>query len=100
LLSSLDLLQDLLPAITHHHERWDGGGYPEGLSGLSIPLWGRIIAIADAYDTMVSRRTYKAPMSYEQIVGEIQGGRGSQFDPELADIMLEVLAERRAANAT
>lgn len=94
LLSSLDQYSDLLPAITHHHERWDGTGYPDGLRGEQIPLWARIIALADAYDTMATRRTYKEPMPPSEVISEIKGGRGSQFDPELVDLMLETLAEK------
>lgn len=95
LLSSIDLLQDLLPAITHHHERWDGKGYPSGLKGEEIPLWGRIIGIADAYDTMASQRTYKEPLSQEQLIAEFKRCRGTQFDPELVDLMLEILDQRK-----
>lgn len=96
LLSSLELFQDLLPAITHHHERWDGRGYPAGLKAEQIPLWGRIICLADAYDTMASRRTYKEPMSQDQIVEQLRRGHGTQFDPELVDIMLQILEEKAA----
>lgn len=95
LLSSIDLLSDLLPAITHHHERWDGSGYPKHLKGEDIPLWARIIGIADAYDTMASRRTYKEPMTPEQVMNEFSRNRGTQFDPELVDLMLEILEEKR-----
>ena len=99
LLSSLELMHDLLPAITHHHERWDGRGYPAGLKGDQTPLWGRIICLADSYDTMASRRTYKEPMPQERIIQELQKGRGTQFDPELVDLMLIILAEKRAEAA-
>jgi HD-GYP domain-containing protein (c-di-GMP phosphodiesterase class II) len=95
LLSSIDLLADLLPAITHHHERWDGTGYPKKLAGEDIPLWARIIGIADAYDTMASRRTYKEPMTPEQVMNEFSRNRGTQFDPELVDFMLEILEEKK-----
>lgn len=94
LLSSIDLLSDLLPAITHHHERWDGSGYPKHLKAEDIPLWARIIGIADAYDTMASRRTYKEPMTPEQVMNEFRRNRGTQFDPELVDLMLEILEEK------
>ncbi|MCW8128985.1 MAG: HD-GYP domain-containing protein [Planctomycetota bacterium] len=99
LLSSLDLMHDLLPAITHHHERWDGRGYPAGLKSDQIPLWGRIICIADAYDTMASRRTYKEPMPPERVLEELHKGRGTQFDPELVDILVQILAEKAAESA-
>ncbi|HEY3322229.1 MAG TPA: HD-GYP domain-containing protein [Planctomycetota bacterium] len=93
LLSSIELLSDLLPAITHHHERWDGGGYPDGLRGEETPLWARIIALADAYDTMTSRRTYKEPYSHERVMQELNTGRGSQFDPDLIDEFKGILDE-------
>jgi len=93
LLSSLELLSDLLPAIAHHHERWDGTGYPHGLKGEQSPLWARIIALADAYDTMVTRRTYKEPMTASRVRQELDEGRGTQFDPELVDHLKAILDE-------
>lgn len=99
LLSSLELMHDLLPAITHHHERWDGRGYPAGLKTDQIPLWGRIICLADAYDTMASRRTYKDPMPQERVMEELRKGRATQFDPELVDILMKILEEKAAEKA-
>lgn len=99
LLSSLELMHDLLPAITHHHERWDGRGYPAGLKTDQIPLWGRIICLADAYDTMASRRTYKDPMPQERVMEELRKGRATQFDPELVDILMQILEEKAAEKA-
>ena len=93
LLSSLELLADLLPAITHHHERWDGRGYPDGLKADETPLWARIIALADAYDTMASRRAYKEPYSTDRIKQELDRGRGTQFDPVLVDHFKDILEE-------
>ena len=93
LLSSLELLSDLLPAITHHHERWDGKGYPDGLKGEQTPLWARIIALADSYDTMTSRRTYKEPYPADRVMQELERCRGSQFDPELVDHFKSILQE-------
>jgi HD-GYP domain-containing protein (c-di-GMP phosphodiesterase class II) len=93
LLSSLELCTDLLPAITHHHERWDGKGYPDGLVGEQTPLWARIISLADSYDTMMSRRTYKEPYSPERIRQELDRGRATQFDPELVDLFKAILDE-------
>jgi putative two-component system response regulator len=93
LLASLEPLSDLLPGITHHHERWDGRGYPSKLSGEEIPLWARIIALADSYDTMSARRSYKEPYSREKVVAELVKGKGSQFDPELTEHMLAILKE-------
>ena len=93
LLSSLELCTDLLPAITHHHERWDGRGYPEGLVAEQTPLWARIIALADSYDTMMSRRTYKEPYTPDRIRQELDKGRATQFDPELVDLFKAILDE-------
>lgn len=94
LLSSLELLSDLLPAIAHHHERWDGTGYPDGLKGEQSPLWARIIALADAYDTMIARRPYKEPMTPARVRQELDRGRGTQFDPELVDHFKAILDEQ------
>ena len=68
-----------------HHEKWDGSGYPRGLSGPEIPLSGRLMAVADVYDALISRRVYKPPLTHSQAVEIIMQGRGSQFDPELVD---------------
>ncbi|MFH0939057.1 MAG: HD domain-containing phosphohydrolase [Planctomycetota bacterium] len=95
LLSSLDLLSNLLPAITHHHERWNGDGYPDGLKGEQTPLWARIIALADAYDTMSSRRAYKKAYNREIIQKELDACRGVQFDPVLVDHLTAILKEHR-----
>lgn len=68
-----------------HHERWDGNGYPEGLSGSQIPLSARIMSVADVYDALISRRVYKPPMTHEQATEIILKGRGTQFDPQIVD---------------
>ena len=70
----------------HHHERWDGKGYPEGLSGEKIPLEARIMALADVYDALVSKRCYKEPMSFEEARKIILENMGTQFDPNLREI--------------
>ena len=93
LLASLEPLGDLMPAITHHHERWDGRGYPGNLKGEDIPLWARIIALADSYDTMSTRRTYKEPFSRERVIAELEKCKGTQFDPELTEHLLTILKE-------
>jgi putative two-component system response regulator len=77
-------------ALTHH-EKWDGSGYPRGLQGSRIPLVGRIVAVADVYDALISRRPYKEPFSVEKALGIIREGRGSHFDPQVVDAFLEVL---------
>jgi putative two-component system response regulator len=74
----------------HHHERWDGTGYPRKLGGLDIPLEGRIMAIADVYDALVSERPYKKAFTHEQAVKIIKEGRGTHFDPTIIDAFLSV----------
>jgi putative two-component system response regulator len=76
-----------------HHERYDGTGYPDGLSGNDIPEEVRIIAVADAYDAMTSRRSYRDILSQDIVRKEIQNGKGTQFDPAFADIMLTMIEE-------
>ncbi|MCL1821147.1 MAG: response regulator [Oscillospiraceae bacterium] len=73
-----------------HHERWDGKGYPRGLKGAEIPLQGRIMAIADVYDALINERPYKKAMPHESAVEIIKESRGTQFDPRLVDVFLEV----------
>ena len=76
-----------------HHERWDGRGYPDGLMGTEIPSDARMIAVADAYDAMTSRRSYRGIMEQQRVHMEIERGRGTQFDPYFADIMLSLMDE-------
>ena len=71
-----------------HHERWDGGGYPDGLAGDEIPISARLMALADVFDALISRRVYKAPMPLEQVREIITAGVGSHFDPDAAVAML------------
>ncbi len=83
--SFLDYAQEI--AYTHH-EKWDGTGYPNRLAGLDIPLCGRIMALADVYDALISKRVYKDPMPHKKAVLIMAEGRGSHFDPELVDVFL------------
>jgi len=78
-----------------HHERWDGGGYPDGMRGEEIPLSARIVAIADVYDALSSRRVYKAPYPHAKCVDVIRMGAGKQFDPELVEVFLSIEARFR-----
>ena len=73
----------------HHHERWDGSGYPDGLKKTAIPLQGRILAIIDVYDALISERPYKKPIAHENAVGIIMENSGSQFDPLIAEVFYE-----------
>jgi len=77
----------------YHHERWDGNGYPGGLAGEAIPLAARIISIVDVYDALVSPRCYKDPYSHEVSLNIITEGRGTQFDPDIVDIITDVAGE-------
>ena len=80
-------------AARWHHERFDGKGYPDGIKGEEIPEFVRIIAIADSYDAMASNRSYRKALPQEVIKEEIEKGKGKQFDPVLADIMLQLIKE-------
>jgi putative nucleotidyltransferase with HDIG domain len=85
--------------IRHHHERWDGAGYPDGLAGQRIPFGSRIIAVADVYDAMTSDRPYRDALPREVALNELTRGRGSQFDPVVVDAFLELDAAASAASA-
>lgn len=74
-----------------HHEKYDGTGYPDGLKGKEIPMMARLIGVADAYDAMASKRSYRDVLPQETVRREIEEGRGTQFDPEFADIMLRMI---------
>lgn len=76
-----------------HHERYGGGGYPDGIEGEDIPVYARIIGMADAYDAMTSKRSYRGMLSQDVVKNEIEKGIGTQFDPTFAKIMLEMIAE-------
>ncbi|MCE5188990.1 MAG: HD domain-containing protein [Eubacteriales bacterium] len=86
----LDPGSRIWPIIRHHHERYDGKGYPDGLQGIQIPDGSRVIAIADAYDAMRSSRPYRKTMNYEQCIQEIRSNAGKQFDPEWVEIFLDL----------
>lgn len=85
-----DLLQTVKELAYSHQEKWDGSGYPQGLSGEQIPLAARLIAVADVYDALISDRVYKAGVPHEQAVGIIFQGRASHFDPDLVDAFMEI----------
>jgi HD-GYP domain-containing protein (c-di-GMP phosphodiesterase class II) len=84
-------LDDVATWIRHHHERWDGKGYPDGLAGESIPLPSRIIGAADALDAMTTARAYRGAFSLEQATGELAEQAGKQFDPHVANCLIELL---------
>jgi HD-GYP domain-containing protein (c-di-GMP phosphodiesterase class II) len=82
-----------LPYVLFHHEQWDGSGYPAGLSGRSIPLEARLLAVADAFDAMISQRPYRPPLSHEHAMSELARCAGTQFDPVVAEAFLDVWAD-------
>jgi len=86
ILGPIEDLREIIELIKHHHERWDGTGYPDGLKEKSIPLGARIIAVGDAYDAMTSERSYNQPLSHSEARRRILTGAGTHFDPEVAEI--------------
>ncbi len=93
ILKSMTEIDNIEYGARWHHERYDGTGYPDGIKGEEIPEFARIIAVADAYDAMSSTRSYRNAMSQEEIRQEVIKGRGKQFDPVLADILLQLMEE-------
>lgn len=99
MVSKVEFLESALPILLYHHERYDGSGYPFGLSGDRIPLEARIFAVVDAYDAMTSDRPYRKAMSHEEAMAEIMGKAGTQFDPEVTAAFAEVMAEQAEPSA-
>ena len=93
MLQGIDFLGPALPIVRHHHERWDGRGYPDGLSGEEIPLGARIVGICDAFDAMTSDRPYRAGMSVEDACAELRTNAGTQFDPRCVEQLVEIVSQ-------
>jgi putative nucleotidyltransferase with HDIG domain len=91
ILESVKQLADVLPFIRHHHERYDGKGYPDGLRGEDIPLEGRILAVADSFDAMTSHRPYRKAMSVQEAINEMRDKSDSQFDPQIVQVFCTIL---------
>jgi len=91
LLEPLDLLAAARPIVRHHHERWDGNGYPDLLAGEGIPIGARIVAVADSVEVMSSRQLYRTPLTPTQIVDELRACRGVQWDPQMVDLVLTLI---------
>ncbi len=94
--SALPMVDAARAIARHHHERWDGAGYPDGLAGEAIPVAARVAALADVYDALTHERPYKRAWSHDEAVAYIAQARGTQFDPRLADLFLAMMAEARA----
>jgi len=86
-------LREAIPVVLHHHERFNGGGYPHGLKGNEIPMGARIVSVADAYHAMVHERPYKDALTHEQALAELRRNAGSQFDPDIVDVFCTIYAQ-------
>ena len=91
ILSTASIFKDMIPIVKHHHERYDGHGYPSQLEGKAIPYLARIAAIADSFDAMTSKRTYRDSLPLDTVMAEFERCKGTQFDPELTDVFLNIL---------
>ena len=91
ILSTASIFQDIIPIVKHHHERYDGNGYPGRLKGEDIPFLARIAAVADAFDAMTSKRVYRDSLSLDTVISEFEKNKGTQFDPQIADVFLDIL---------
>jgi putative nucleotidyltransferase with HDIG domain len=102
ILTPVKEMESALPVVKHHHERYDGRGYPEGLEGEDIPLIARIVSVADAFDSMIRARPYGYGVSQQAALEEIRDNSGTQFDPRIVSVLLEAVYasdERRADSA-
>jgi HD-GYP domain-containing protein (c-di-GMP phosphodiesterase class II) len=92
-------LRDAIPYVLYHHERWDGTGYPSGKAGEEIPVEARVLAVADAFDAMTSDRPYRPALSHDEALAEVERCAGTQFDPQIARIFLELFGEAEELRA-
>ncbi|MEX2195584.1 MAG: HD domain-containing phosphohydrolase [Thermoleophilaceae bacterium] len=93
ILAGIPFLDAARAVVRHHHERWDGGGYPDGLAGEDIPLSARVFAVADALDAITTERPYRSAQSFAAARAAISAGSGSQFDPRMVDVLVSVSDE-------
>lgn len=91
ILATASIFKEIVPIVKHHHEKYDGTGYPSQLKGEEIPLLARIAAVADTFDAMTSRRTYRDALGLEKVKSEFERCKGTQFDPKIADTFLDIL---------
>lgn len=97
ILSKASIFSDILPIVKYHHERYDGTGYPDKLKGEEIPYLARIVSVADAFDAMASRRPYRDTVEIKKIVDEITINKNKQFDPKIADALLDIIKNNYSA---
>ncbi|MFU8802474.1 MAG: HD-GYP domain-containing protein [Bradymonadaceae bacterium] len=95
LLKPIKFLHPLIPGVYHHHERWDGKGYPMGLKGEETPLMARILSVADTFDAMTSNRAYRRALPVDIALKEIEDCAGTQFDPRIVDVFLKAMTARK-----
>jgi energy-coupling factor transport system substrate-specific component len=93
ILKDFTMIEHVHEGVLYHHEKYDGTGYPQGLKGEEIPLYGRIIGVADAFDAMTANRVYRKQLDFDYVVNELKRCRGTQFDPKIDDIMLKLIDE-------
>ena len=91
ILSNASIFQDILPIVEHHHEKFDGSGYPSRLKGNDIPYLARITSVADSFDAMTSRRSYRDSLPMETVISELKRCSGTQFDPDIVNLFLDIL---------
>jgi HD-GYP domain-containing protein (c-di-GMP phosphodiesterase class II) len=99
IVGKLGRLRPTVPLIRHHHERWDGTGYPDRLAGEAVPQEAYVVGLADAWDAMTTDRPYQAALRWDDAAEEIRRGRGSQFSPEVVDAFFRVLRRRSLPGA-
>jgi putative nucleotidyltransferase with HDIG domain len=100
ILDQIEFLKSLTPIILHHHEHWDGSGYPQGLKGEAIPIMSRVLAVADAYDSMTTERSYLPKLTVAQARVEIESSAGTLFDPVVVAALFAVLDRMALAGGT
>lgn len=98
IVTPIAFLSEAVELIRHHHERFDGDGYPDGLAGADIPLGARVFSVADSFDAMTSDRPYRGSIGVERALAELHGGAGSQFDPEIVKVFVQMIEDGPAAD--
>jgi putative nucleotidyltransferase with HDIG domain len=100
MLEPIEFMHELIPGVYHHHERWDGKGYPLGLVGEETPLMARILSVADTYDAMTSHRAYRRALPHDVAVRELEAFAGTQFDPQVVEVFVREIARDRQGQSS